>query len=191
VNVVSSTVQIRVAAFGVGPQRPDRERSRYEVQFATRKLVLELAPYPGRGSTPNSATASLDQLVEHALRKRMVAGSIPAGGSCGRRGSYSSMHRRKPHHVQLRRHARGRLRTLLAITGLPGDVGWRLFGDRSCCAERCCGIQSPMLFVGARALSVLAGKWLLLHASSCSTGPREYYASRGFAMKGDARRRGH
>ena len=30
----------------------------------------------------NVFIASLAQLVEHALRKRMVAGSIPAGGFC-------------------------------------------------------------------------------------------------------------
>ena len=33
-----------------------------------------------RSSGPHAASASLAQLVEHALRKRMVVGSIPTGG---------------------------------------------------------------------------------------------------------------
>ena len=34
---------------------------------------------------PNAASASLAQLVEHALRKRMVVGSIPTGGCLAQR----------------------------------------------------------------------------------------------------------
>ena len=46
--------------------------------------VYNSVPFPGRPTLPGlelGNSASLAQLVEHALRKRMVVGSIPTGGS--------------------------------------------------------------------------------------------------------------
>ena len=55
-----------------------------------------------------AARASLAQLVEHALRKRMVMGSIPIGGSCswpadeGVPGSLLGLWRNVPLHGKYR-----------------------------------------------------------------------------------------
>ena len=45
--------------------------------------------------------ASLAQLAEHALRKRMVAGSIPAGGCCHGQRSYGALLTSTPWEQQL------------------------------------------------------------------------------------------
>ena len=62
--------------------------------------------------------ASLAQLVEHALRKRMVAGSIPAGGS------YMLTSRRRFRAAFCRGHNRKGGRSRTELGGQEADRAW-------------------------------------------------------------------